>query len=54
MRRRHEVAILAARLLLRWPWPGPITVLTATGIAAWVAMAVAQDIARRAQEVDDG
>jgi hypothetical protein len=52
MRRRHEVAILTARLLLLWR--GPITVLTATGIAAWVAMAVAQDIARRAQEVDDG
>jgi hypothetical protein len=55
MRRRHHAAIIAARLLLAWPWPGPITVLTATGIAAWVAMDVAKDVARsRAEEVNGG
>jgi hypothetical protein len=52
MRRRHEVAILTARLLLLWR--GPVTVLIAAGITGWVAVSMTGEEARRAQEVDDG
>jgi len=53
MRRRHEVAILTARLLLRWR--GPVAVLVAAGLTVWVAVGVTADVARRrAEEVGDG